>query len=151
MHAAVAYAQEEGEQEEQEEQQEQQQERANGSMVEEADGYRLHLRSKNKTGYKGVIKDKGDSHGRFLAIRNSLRIGLYDTAVEAAVAYARHVEQRHQSKQEAAEETAANHDGEGAAALYLPIAQRKSKRAMPMPVQAALERDEKEGQELLED
>ena len=141
MHAAVAYAQEEGEQEVQEEQQEQQQESANGSMVEEADGYRLHIRSKNNTGYKGVIKDKGDSHGRFLAIRNSLRIGLYDTAVEAAVAYARHVEQQSQPQWEEGKATAAVHEGAGAAASNVPISQRKPKRATMMQLAPRRERE----------
>ena len=141
MDAAVAYAQEEGEQEEQEEQQEQQQESANGSMVEEADGYRLHIRSKNNTGYKGVIKDKGDSHGRFLAIRNSLRIGLYDTAVEAAVAYARHVEQQSQPQWEEGKATAAVHEGAGAAASNVPISQRKPKRATMMQLAPRRERE----------
>ena len=62
------------------------------SVVVEAEGYKLHLatRSNNKTGYKGVK----EQNGRFYAERwidgKQVHLGTYDTAVEAAVAYARH-------------------------------------------------------------
>ena len=61
--------------------------------VKEAEGYKLHLanRSENKIGYLGVR----EHHGRFDARRRvdgkEVYIGKYDTAVEAAVAYAKHV------------------------------------------------------------
>ena len=64
---------------------------ASHEIVEEAEGWRLHLSSSSNTGYKGVSR-KPD--GRFLARGPSLlpvgrHIGIYDTAVQAAVAYAR--------------------------------------------------------------
>ena len=57
----------------------------------EAEGLRLHL-SSNSTGYRGVFKQ---SSGRFHARRRvdgrNVSVGTFDTAVEAAVAYARAV------------------------------------------------------------
>jgi len=58
-----------------------------------AEGLRLHLSSRSSTGYKGVhIKP---SSGRFQAQQTvkgrSTSIGVFDSAVEAAVAYARAV------------------------------------------------------------
>jgi len=70
-------------------------ERAALSLLEEAEaeGLQLHLSSKNtSTGYKGVARHHS---GRFEARRSangrSLHLGLFDTAVEAAVAYAQAV------------------------------------------------------------
>ncbi|EOD34401.1 hypothetical protein EMIHUDRAFT_98774, partial [Emiliania huxleyi CCMP1516] len=60
-------------------------------LVTEAEGLRLHLSSSNATGYKGVYEHSG----RFKAQRRVGgrlgSIGKFDTAVEAAVAYARAV------------------------------------------------------------
>jgi len=63
------------------------------ALVEEAEGLRLHLSSSSSTGYKGVYEHSG----RFVAQdrrggRNA-SLGTFDTAVEAAVAYARAVGQ----------------------------------------------------------
>ena len=65
---------------------------ASGSsdVVAEAEGLQLHLSSKNtSTGYKGVARHHS---GRFEARRSvngrNVHLGLFDTAVEAAVAYA---------------------------------------------------------------
>ena len=66
-----------------------------GGVAKVAEGLRLHLSSNSATGYKGVSKHKG----RFQACKSSrtgssfkkVTLGSYDTAVEAAVAYARHV------------------------------------------------------------
>ena len=70
-------------------------ERAALSLLEEAEaeGLQLHLSSKNtSTGYKGVARHHS---GRFEARRSAngrnLHLGLFDTAVEAAVAYAQAV------------------------------------------------------------
>ena len=61
------------------------------AVVEEFDGLRLHLSSKNSMGYLGVSLVSGS--GRFQAqLRDNgkqVYIGTYDTAVEAAAAYAR--------------------------------------------------------------
>ena len=61
------------------------------AVVEEFDGLRLHLSSKNSMGYLGVSPVSGS--GRFQAqLRDNgkqVYIGTYDTAVEAAAAYAR--------------------------------------------------------------
>ena len=60
-------------------------------LAAEAEGLRLHLSSNNTTGYKGVFR-QSKSH-RFEAKRrvgkSRVALGTFDTAVEAAVAYAR--------------------------------------------------------------
>ena len=61
-------------------------------LVTEAEGLQLHLSSKSKTGYLGV---RIPSSGRFVAAYShgtqKTWVGTFDTALEAAVAYARHV------------------------------------------------------------
>ena len=61
-------------------------------VVEEAEGYKLHLSGKSATGYKGVCKE---SNGFFRAERyannKTISLGVYSTAVEAAVAIAKRV------------------------------------------------------------
>ena len=54
----------------------------------EAEGYKLFLSRNDVTGYVGVTESPT---GRFVAARSDVTIGMYDTAVEAAVAYARHM------------------------------------------------------------
>ena len=61
---------------------------ADDGLVREAEGFRLHLSSRAATGYLGV----SEIDGRFSAKKDGTTIGYYDTAVEAAVAVARHVE-----------------------------------------------------------
>ena len=65
-----------------------------GAGPAEAEGLRLHLSSSNSTGYKNVFKQ---ASGRFWAQHTvdggQVHIGTFDTAVEAAVAYARAVGQ----------------------------------------------------------
>ncbi|EOD17984.1 hypothetical protein EMIHUDRAFT_195991 [Emiliania huxleyi CCMP1516] len=60
------------------------------TVATEAEGLRLHLSSSNSTGYKGVYEL---ASGRFKAEHKvdgrTVYLGTYDTAVEAAVAYAR--------------------------------------------------------------
>ena len=60
--------------------------------VKEAEGYQLFLstRSDNKTGYKGVHEHDGRFQARRSVGDKMVHIGYYDTAVEAAVAYAKH-------------------------------------------------------------
>ena len=64
------------------------------AVVAQAEGLRLHLSSSSSTGYKGVRRQSGSV---FRAYRNKngkqVTIGRYDSAVEAAVAYARAVGQ----------------------------------------------------------
>ena len=68
--------------------------------VEEAEGLRLHMSTSvlSKTGYRGVSLQRvkgGVYTGRYVATftlaMSKIEIGVFDTAVEAAVAYARHV------------------------------------------------------------
>ena len=67
------------------------------AVAKEAAGYKLFLSSKTETGYVGVSKLPTRSAGRFWAsyydsaIANTVSLGKYDTAVEAAVAYAKHM------------------------------------------------------------
>lgn len=56
-------------------------------VVPEAQGWQLHLSDKSVTGYKCVSM----SHSKFHAKTNKGNIGIFDTAVEAAVAYAKAV------------------------------------------------------------
>ena len=62
------------------------------AVAEAAEGVRLHLSSSNATGYRGVHKAR---NGRYEAKRKKegrfVYLGLFDTAVEAAVAHARAV------------------------------------------------------------
>ena len=61
-------------------------------IVAEAEGLQLHLSSSSSSGYKGVVKRVS---GRFEAQRKvggrAVSLGTFDSAVEAAVAYARAV------------------------------------------------------------
>ena len=61
-----------------------------GAGPAEAEGLHLHLSSSNSTGYKNVFKEPS---GRFEANHRvegrNVGLGIFDTAVEAAVAYAR--------------------------------------------------------------
>ena len=71
------------------------------AVVEEAEGLRLHLSSRNATGYTGVNKERRRFRARF----NEIHLGCFDTAVEAAVLWPmrarsgrrRHTEQGHQA------------------------------------------------------
>ena len=62
--------------------------------VKEAEGYELFVSPRSATGYMGVTKE----NGRFKAFKaqrmvdgKNVSLGYYDTAVKAAVAYAKHV------------------------------------------------------------
>ena len=90
VEAAVAYARAEAEQQgEEDEDEDEDEEPGDGEepRVQEAGGWQLHLSSNSKTGYKGVTKATCGPrfHGKF----GATHVGNFDTAVEAAVAYAR--------------------------------------------------------------
>ena len=65
--------------------------------VKEAEGYKLFLSSNSQSGYRGVTKEPS---GRFKAyywdkaLDKHVCIGTYDTVVEAAVAYAKHMAEK---------------------------------------------------------
>ena len=65
---------------------------ADGEQLAEEAGVRLHLSSSNSTGYRGV-NSKG---GRFTASHKidgkKMHVGSFGTAVEAAIAYAKHLQ-----------------------------------------------------------
>ena len=64
-------------------------------VLEVYDGVRLHLSARNPTGYLGVSKVFNGSRqwtGTFGATYAKQYLGTYDTAVEAAAAYARHMQ-----------------------------------------------------------
>ena len=65
-------------------------EEAGEAKPNEADGIKLHM-SDNQTGYRGVYQCGQRFHVRAQRDRRQQRLGTFDTAVEAAVAYARHV------------------------------------------------------------
>ena len=60
-------------------------------VVREAEGLRLHLShsSTSSTGYRGVYKHHGRFRARLWRGGKEEQLGSFDTAVEAAVAYAR--------------------------------------------------------------
>ena len=61
-------------------------------VVTEAEGLRLHLSSSSSTGYRGVSPPfSGRFQARYRLAGKQVHLGLFDTAVEAAVAYARTV------------------------------------------------------------
>ena len=73
-------------------------------LVTEADGYKLFLSPRRKSGYKGVSLT---TNGKYLAekyvgTKDYVCIGSYDTAVEAAVAYAKSVAEDNEKKEAAA-------------------------------------------------
>ncbi|EOD41376.1 hypothetical protein EMIHUDRAFT_199717 [Emiliania huxleyi CCMP1516] len=80
VEAAVAYARAVGEY----------QPPAPPTVATEAEGLRLHLSSSNATGYKGVVKQiKGRFEAAHYVGGRRVHVGIFDTAVEAAVAFAR--------------------------------------------------------------
>ena len=101
VEAAVAYAraeaekqgeqqgEEQGEQQGEDEDEEEDEEQGDGEvpLVQEGGGWQLHLSSNSMTGYKGVTKATCGPrfHGKF----GATHLGNFDTAVEAAVAFAR--------------------------------------------------------------
>ncbi|EOD25865.1 hypothetical protein EMIHUDRAFT_206065 [Emiliania huxleyi CCMP1516] len=59
------------------------------AVVADAGGVRLHLSSRNPTGYRGVTKGCGRFRVEIKLNGRRVHLGTFDTAVEAAVAYAR--------------------------------------------------------------
>jgi len=58
----------------------------------EAEGTRLHLSRSNRTGYRGVRKmDSGRFKAEHERNGRKVNLGIFDTTVEAAVAYAREI------------------------------------------------------------
>jgi len=72
---------------------------SNGQLVAEAEGMALHLSSKSSTGYAGVYHKKGSRTKPYRVFspreenRKRQLLGYFSTAVEAAVCYARFVQQ----------------------------------------------------------
>ena len=91
VEAAVAVArhlQEEDEEEEEEEEEEKE-------LVTEAEGLKLHLSSNSRTGYTGInFVPQSNKPKPFRAINCGVYLGYFATAVEAAVCFARHWQQK---------------------------------------------------------
>lgn len=94
VEAAIAYARAASARDDAQRSGEGQETEGNEKIQAEAQSLRLHLSSKSSTGYKGVVND----HNRFRAqIQHGgpyAHLGYFDTAVEAAIAYARAVNAR---------------------------------------------------------
>ena len=65
------------------------------TVVTKAKGYRLHLSHQCKTGYRGVYPN----HNRFAVVakhggKDKIFLGPFDTAIQGAVAYAKHLKER---------------------------------------------------------
>ena len=74
----------------------------------EAGGLKLHLSSRGATtGYLGVYPCRGGFKAKFRTATEKVTIGLFDTAVEAAIAFARYVQSRGGGEQTAAATEAA--------------------------------------------
>ena len=65
-------------------------------LVLEAEGLTLHLSAHNRTGYKGVNGSRGTK--RFTAKAGHHYLGFFSSAVDAAVAYARHAQGRDEAE-----------------------------------------------------
>jgi len=64
------------------------------AIVTEVEGQQLHLAPGTSTGYKGVFsRSKGSYGARVTRNGESIRLGVFNTAIEAAVAYAKHVQE----------------------------------------------------------
>ena len=63
------------------------------SPVEEAEGIRLHLSRYSTTGYRGVCFDKGRFKAEHSLHGKKTNLGRFDTALQAAIGYARHVQE----------------------------------------------------------
>ena len=85
-------------------------------LVAEAEGLRLHVssRSNNTTGYTGVVKHGSRFKAQDRRDGKAVSLGTFDTAVEAAVAYARAVGQAPaQGSAAAGSEALDSDEGEG--------------------------------------
>ncbi|EOD16372.1 hypothetical protein EMIHUDRAFT_451545 [Emiliania huxleyi CCMP1516] len=85
-------------------------------LVAEAEGLRLHVSSRNNntTGYNGVVKDGSRFKAQDRRGGKAVSLGTFDTAVEAAVAYARAVGQAPaQGSAAAGSEALDSDEGEG--------------------------------------
>ena len=58
--------------------------------MKQVDGVRLHLSRRSSTGYSGVYPRSGRFRAQLRSDGKQTLTGTYDTAVEAAVAYAKH-------------------------------------------------------------
>ena len=64
-----------------------------GVSVTEAEGFVLHLSCKSHTGYRGVqARNTSSRNAGFIAMSGGQYLGYFGTKVDAAVAYARHVQ-----------------------------------------------------------
>ena len=68
--------------------------------MQEAEGFRLHLNAESSTGYRGVAFMPRQKCKQFKAREGKVYLGCFATAVEAAVRYARHVQQKEPSAME---------------------------------------------------
>jgi hypothetical protein len=91
-------------------------------VVSEAEGLQLHLSSRSRSGYLNVYQSSGRFHAQCTRAGECRHVylGCFDTAVEAAVAYARHVQtigykapHGEAARGVAAEEEAEEQPGEG--------------------------------------
>ena len=88
---------------------------AEAEVVEEAGGFKLHLSRKNSTGYRGVYLQQGHFKARLMSGGKQIYLGGFDTAVEAAMAYAQHVggtELEEEAEQEEEEEVVVEAEAE---------------------------------------
>ena len=76
-----------------------------GTLVTQSEGLMLHTSERSSTGYKGVYPMPSGRRG-FRAEFHGGQIGVFDTAREAAVAYARHVQSRAHADENAEREAA---------------------------------------------
>ena len=75
-----------------EDQDEEETAREKESVVEWAAGMQLHLSKLNSTGYRGVVRNRNKFTAKHKHAGKYTHIGMFDTAVEAAFAFAKYVE-----------------------------------------------------------
>ena len=82
----------------------------------EAKGLKLHMSDRSSTGYRGVYQDGGRFAAQMCVEGKNVRLGTFDTAVEAAVAVARFVAANEEAVAEEGEEEEEEEEDEEAAA-----------------------------------
>ena len=113
--------------------------------VTEAEGVKLHVSSRTASGYKGVyITNNGFKASRCVN-GTLLHLGNFDTAVEAAISYARHVQAKRPATDEGGSEAKRAKSAsllETAAFYALHVLQQQSSAAAPAAASSTLAKDD---------
>ena len=126
-------------------------------IVSEAEGYKLHLSSKNPTGYVGVAHTTSGRYEVRFGKTAGAYVGIYDTAVEGALAYAKRkiyeeeestkrriaAEQEESKEQSSSKEQEQAEDSKSMAASDEKTSNAAGKKRKPPQQSSAASREEK--------